>query len=515
MKSIGRGATALGILALTTACGDGSMQPGITTSGSSQNVVDTTPPETTEPVTSGEATAQAREMVTRALSGIADAATQVDDASSFEMVEEVLQADSCPPTLVASDPANPDNPTVTVLEEEDPFSVTETIDEAMRELNTFLLDKVFLDQFVENEDGTTVVYLLDPSVVCDADPECVTELTETPLRLRVRSAEERLYVEVLVGAEQNRAATLVIGDDIIAVEGDLSDVQRVLADLSANDPDAFVPETMEGVVAASLVRNAPGDYTMAWGVTQATHVRYDAGEQEPVDIRYGVSPEAMLLRINGPANQLSAALSYPTIDASAAGSLFCGETSSCGPQELDGTFSYHLAGLSGETTLSPGDSEIDIVNLGLGNEATTVSLNDATLGSLDVNADSGRRLSINAKSVEGGTLVTFSPELDLRLAMALSNLSEGLRMDLPEWLSDEIFDVTLTGESSASVLVPLRNCDGSATEQIRVESGTLSATATSATSSLSVQAGSCIGAVETPADGAHVVDTFEAQVCSF
>jgi len=51
-----------------------------------------------------------------------------------------------------------------------------------------------------------------------------------------------------------------------------------------------------------------------------------------------------------------------------------------------------------------------------------------------VNPNAGRKFSMNFKKTAEGTLVTFDPALDLQVAMAMSNLSDSMRVDMPEWL---------------------------------------------------------------------------------
>jgi hypothetical protein len=129
----------------------------------------------------------------------------------------------------------------------------------------------------------------------------------------------------------------------------------------------------------------------------------------------------------------------------------------------------------------------------------------------------GRKLSVTFKKTTGGTLVTFDPALDIKLAMMLNKLSESLRVDMPVWLGDEIFDVMLGGAPKPSVLIPAPTCDVYGTpiskSEVEVVTGTLSLAATSLATPVTVAAGMCLLPVEGVANNAHPFSQVTSGVC--
>jgi len=78
-----------------------------------------------------------------------------------------------------------------------------------------------------------------------------------------------------------------------------------------------------------------------------------------------------------------------------------------------------------------------------------------------------------------GYLVTFEPALDLGGALAISEFSDQFRLELPSWLSDEVFDLSFGGAPVPSVRVPRRErCptdgsiyEGPARREVRIVEG--------------------------------------------
>jgi hypothetical protein len=221
------------------------------------------------------------------------------------------------------------------------------------------------------------------------------------------------------------------------------------------------------------------------------------------------------LTLNSATNTLGYSVNLGAIDGSVAGAAVC--NSKCGSTEKDGTFSGHFGGYSLNTSVSKGATELTVSNVGLGNDTSYVALNNDRLGSLDVNANNGRKFSMNFKKTDGGTLVTFEPALDIKLALMLNKLSDSMRVDMPSWLSDEIFEVMLGGAAKPSVLIPAPACDsnGNATtkSQLKVVTGELTLSSTSLSSKVDVAAGMCVLPVDGSDSKANPVSRLKAGTC--
>ncbi|HEY5958182.1 MAG TPA: hypothetical protein VIV60_16575, partial [Polyangiaceae bacterium] len=90
--------------------------------------------------------------------------------------------------------------------------------------------------------------------------------------------------------------------------------------------------------------------------------------------------------------------------------------------------------------------------------------------------------------------------LDFKLAMAMTNLSESMRVDMPDWLFNEVFDVSLGGAPKPSILIPAPTCDATGNavkkDQLQVVTGKLALSATSLAQPLEVMTGMCLVPVE-------------------
>jgi hypothetical protein len=150
-------------------------------------------------------------------------------------------------------------------------------------------------------------------------------------------------------------------------------------------------------------------------------------------------------------------------------------------------------------------------------EIAQTVLNSDRLGTLDVNPNNGRNFTVNFKKTADGTLVTFDPVLDIKLALMLNKLSESLRVDMPDWLSNEIFDVMLGGAAKPSVLVPGATCDvsGQSTSksQLKVVTGNLSLSSSSLSSPVNVAAGMCLVPVNGVDSGSNPFSQVQSSTC--
>ena len=101
--------------------------------------------------------------------------------------------------------------------------------------------------------------------------------------------------------------------------------------------------------------------------------------------------------------------------------------------------------------------------------------------------------------------------------MMLNKLSESLRVDMPQWLESEIFDVMLGGAAKPSVLVPAPTCDvyGDVTSksELKVVTGNLSLSESSLPSPVSVAAGMCLLPVDGLDSKANPFSRLRSGIC--
>jgi hypothetical protein len=279
---------------------------------------------------------------------------------------------------------------------------------------------------------------------------------------------------------------------------------------------ADLPDKLAGSVEWSIEKRAAGEFVISSALLSRFELLTGQTKGKPVSVTVQPTTPTSRITINSNTNSIVFSENIGTVDVSAAGSAVCGDLQ-CGAPEETGTFGLHVAGLTGQFATSAGASEVTFSELGLGADTSYLSLNGQKLTQVDLNPSSGRKFSMNFKKTDAGTLVTFEPELDLSVAMAMSNLSETMRVDMPDWLSNEVLDVTLGGAPKPSVLIPAKVCDSSGNlttkDQIEVIAGKLTLDSTSIAAPVEVTAGMCLVPVENTENLTHPMTLVTSGVC--
>ena len=463
------------------------------------------------PLTSTEATAAVNQRVDELLTGLANSTARIDSTGSTAAVSDGLGA------AVGSSSACPaSTPTSGGSADDVPQSTTDGLDDFLRNVVKEVQEHVFRAEFVESEDGKQVVYKMDPVAACDTDATCLQKLTQYPMRFAVTAnSDDTLDVAMLIGEARHNPGTAVLGPTKVSARVNLAVALDVIRLYTDAEDQADLPDRLAGVVAAAVEKRAENDFVISGSLLERFDLLVGQAKGKPVAVTVQPSDPAVQLSINSATNTLGYAANLGAADVQVAGAAVCDDQ--CGTSEQTGTFSGHLGGLSSQFTLTQGATELTFSALGLGNDTAFVALNNEPLGTLDVNANGGRKLSVSFKKVTGGTLVTFDPALDIKLAIMLNKLSESLRVDMPDWLGNEIFDVMLGGAPQPSVLIPTPTCDIYGTpiskNQLQVASGTLSLSASSLAAPVTVAAGMCLLPVDGAAGDAHPFSQVQAGVC--
>jgi hypothetical protein len=460
-------------------------------------------------LTSTQATTVINQHVDDLVTGLANSTGRLDTTGSADPaaggVGAVLgSASACPSTT-------PDTSAGVV-----PSSTTDGLGDLLRDVAKEAQEHVFRPELVEVDDGSQVVYKVDPAVACGSNPSCAQKLTQYPVRFLVTAnADGSLNVALLIGEARHNPATAVLGPQRLSLRANLAEVLDVIRLYTDAQDQQDLPERLGGVVAGTIEKRAESDFAISASILEGFDLLVGQAKGKPVAVTVQPTDPAALLTLNSLTNTLGCAANLGAVDVQIAGTAVCDD--SCGQSEQTGTFSGHLGGVTSQFTLSQGATELTFSALGLGSDTSFVALNNNRLGTLDVNPNNGRKLSVTFKKTAGGTLVTFDPALDLKLAMMLNKLSESLRVDMPAWLGDEIFDVLLGGDPKPSVLIPAPTCDAYGTpvskSEVEVVTGTLSLAATSLPTPVTVTAGMCLLPVDSVASDAHPFTQVAAGVC--
>jgi hypothetical protein len=460
------------------------------------------------PITSAEATVAVNQRVDELIAGLGDSTAQLDMTNSTTAATGNI-VPSCPDVTGSTGGSG--------TADEAPKSATQALDDLMHQIAQEAREHVFRDEFVERQDGNQVIYKVDPASACGTDnPTCVEKLTTNPLRFAVTAnTDGSLNVSLLVGLAQHTPATALLGSNRLSLRVDLAEALAAVRLYVDPEDQADLPEHLVGVVEGAIDKRGPGDFAITSTIVEKLDLMVGQAKGKPVAVTVQPSAPTTQLTINSLTNVLGLSANLGAVDVAVAGAAVCDD--SCGTQEQTGTFSGHLGGLTGAVSVTRGAQELSVAGLGLGSDTSFVSINDGRLGALDVNAQNGRKVTVTFKQTAEGTLVTFDPALDIKLAMTLNKLSDTLRVDMPEWLNDEIFDVMLGGGAKPSVLIPAATCDayGNATtkDQLKVASGTLTLKESSLPSPVTVAAGMCLLPVDTTESQPKPLTQVAAGVC--
>ncbi len=465
------------------------------------------------PLDSTEATATINQRVDQLVSGPGDSAALLDLTGGTTVATgSINQAAGSSSSCSASGSTGGGSS----LGDDATKSTTKALDDLLHRISQEAEDHVFRPEFVEIEDGNQVIYKVDPVAACDTDSACVEKLTKNPLRFAVTAnADDSLNVALLVGEARLNPGTAVLGAKNLSARVDLAKAMDAIRLYVNADDQADFPERLGGVVEGSIEKRAENDFAISGSVIEKFDLLVGQAKGKPVAVTVLPSDPTALLTINSATNTLGYGVSVSAVDVQVAGAAVCNDE--CGDKERTGTFSGHLGGYSGAVTVTKGAQEITVSEVGLGSDTSYVALNGDRLGTLDLNPDHGRKLTVTFKKTTEGTLVTFDPALDIKLALMLNKLSDSLRVDMPDWLSDEIFEVMLGGAAKPSVLIPAATCDASGTStskaQVEVVTGALSLSSSSLVSPVDVAAGMCLVPVDGTDSNANPFSQVKADAC--
>lgn len=469
--------------------------------------------KTQRPIDSTEATAAVNQRVDDLVAGLAKSSAQMDTTDSTTVATQsassIFASSSCGGSSGTASTATNGIDGI-------PKSTTKALDQFLSKAAAEAKEHVFRDELVESNDGNKVVYKVDPVSACGSNPTCVEKLTQNPVRFAVTAnTDDSLNVALLVGQAQHTPGTALLSSTEVSVRANLAEVVDTLRLFATAEDLQDFPDRLSGVVEAAIEKRSENAFALSGSVIEKFDLLVGQAKGKPVAVTVAPSDPTWLLTLDSATNTLGYSVAMGAVDVKVAGAAVCNDQ--CGSKERAGSFTGHLGGYGFQTSISKGATELTVSNIGLGNDTSYVALDNDRLGTLDVNANNGRKFSMNFKKTAEGTLVTFEPALDIKLALMLNKLSDSLRVDMPDWLSDEIFEVMLGGAAKPAVLVPAPSCDayGNATSkgQLEVVAGNLTLSSSSPSARVDVGAGMCLLPVDGASSDANPVSRLKAGTC--
>lgn len=469
-----------------------------------------------EPVSGQQLALTAEQNVERALRGAHQAGSFIADSAVLAKALSSGSKKDCYSTPCAVGTQCPEvdcqpEDAVTVADlQDDRDELGDSIDDLMKVLR----EEVFTPQNLEAEDGDGATYLLGPDTLCEADsasgspvtpgsdaapaPEstldadCVENAQKLQPRLRLSPAGSGVNVALLLTAQRRNPVTFELGSDDVGVVVDLGEIKAAM-DASGESSDSLA--ALSGKVELELHRNAERDYSFRVNVLSPVALGVLDDLQQRVDVALGATSPAFELRLDGNARKVSG--NYHVGALSVHGPLNAfrenfddDEPVAAGTPATEktytGTIDALLAGLDGGVTLSVDGNEdkLALVGLGLGEQASTLKFDGATVAQVDLNPNAGRHFDLALEKVgDEQVAMTFSPTFDLNVLLKLAPLANQLT-NIPAYALDDTLRVWFDGANPRIQSEP---------DQLRVLSGTLKVSSRAVPQAdIEVPSGSCL-----------------------
>ncbi|MGA9524788.1 MAG: hypothetical protein WBV82_25240 [Myxococcaceae bacterium] len=380
----------------------------------------------------------------------------------------------------------------------------------------YLRERIFTEENLEETRGDTLVFRITGEDVCTdgtapADPACVSAFDEYVLRLTARQVNGELQLGIELGEDRAAPLLLHFTRTSVALDVNLGESKKAYQYLyGKTNPGSTpeLPEVLEGVVSIMAAKNGEEDFTVSTSVKQA--VRVEARDAQGHRIAFSTearNPTASLNIVGLDRNEV-------TFD------LDLGRTDVTVPYEdVNGTpvagrsYTFHLGGASLSLFAKQGQNEVSIGNVSLGGETTTLLLDGAPLLTVDLNANSGRRLDLSIVPEGSESAVCrVNPSFELRLGYHLAPLAQdGHEVDASQL--DETYTFTLAGTLPGILPVPANDLTGFP-GGLKVLDGTLTLASDRAPdATVTVNASQCLLS-QTPAEGSHpLLGKFSVGAC--
>ena len=403
----------------------------------------------------------------------------------------------------------------------DDFSFTTETQDAL----DWLLEQIVTEENAEQLDAETVIFPVGPEIVCEEDdmgmrdPDCVETITNNPVRLLVTSeAENSLSMKLELGTDHEQAMSIELDSTSMEVRIDLGAMKLFHDDLELGEGEQIlaVDDKLTGVW-SWRIEVLDGDAVVAtFSFEEDFELEVRSGNASPAtelraakstpSLKLEADPETRIVRFTGDLRMLE--FIFPEDD-------FCEDEATCAAVKA---IAAKLPGLSGVLEFDGETEEIRFTDVSMGESNATLTYGDTTVIRSDLNPEDGRSFTGSIRRAESGDYVMqVQPKIHLALALKLLDTAES-EEDLPDWLEDQLFDVMLSGEPLAEVVLPADEaCVSSDLNAIKVQTGTLTWKETHNGSmtdnTLTVAEGMCMGESSEDGSGLFLNEGLEEIAC--
>ncbi len=380
----------------------------------------------------------------------------------------------------------------------------------------YLRERIFTQENLEETRGDTLVFRITGEDVCTdgtapADPACVSAFDEYVVRLTARKVSGEIQLGIELGEDRAAPLLLRFTRTSVALDVNLGESKKAYQYLySKTNPGASpeLPEVLEGVVSIMAAKNGEEDFTLSTSVKQAVRVEARDGNGQRIAFSTEARDPALSLNIVGrDKNEVTFDLDLGRTDVTLP------YEDGNGVAVAGSSYTFRLGGATLSLFAKQGQNELSIANVSLGGETTSLMVDGQPLLTVDLNANSNRRLDLSIVP-EGSDSAAFrvNPSFELRLGYNLARLAQdGHTVDASEL--NETYTFALTGNVPGILPIPANDLTGFA-GGLKVLDGTLTLTSDKAPdATVTVNASQCLLS-QPPAEGSHpLLGGFSAGAC--
>jgi hypothetical protein len=352
----------------------------------------------------------------------------------------------------------------------------------------------------------------------EVDEGCLEMMEREQPMIRLMEAGDGMNAEILVGQNQEVLMSATLNSQTARFGIELEALSRILKDLASEagedaerDPE-FEGEgegvdfnlEMRGAISLELDTSIDQVATFSFNVDRPISITGQVEGLDEINVNFPAAQDVISISSDSRTPSIRLGLSIPKLTQALSAPLqgeeweYDDETGEerfieAGPLH---EISAVLGGLDLAFNLALVEEGINTtIDVGLGDESSTIHIDNQQVLKVDLNPNHNRQISINldhSQLNEESTMISLASELHaLNIDVDLSSISE---IEAPEWLLNEMYRVAFT--SAAGQLPAVEFLE----EGLKVAAGRLEISADRADISHVAEGGQCIAGVESESE---------------
>jgi hypothetical protein len=352
----------------------------------------------------------------------------------------------------------------------------------------------------------------------ELDEGCLEMMEREQPMIRLMEAGDGMNAEILVGQNQEVLMSATLNSQTARFGIELEALSRILKDLASEagedaerDPE-FEGEgegidfnlEMRGAISLELDTSIDQVATFSFNVDRPISITGQVEGLDEINVNFPAAQDVISISSDSRTPSIRLGLSIPKLTQALSAPLQGEEweyDDETGEERFIEAGPLHeitavLGGLDLAFNLALVEEGINTtIDVGLGDESSTIHIDNQQVLKVDLNPNHNRQISINldhSQLNEESTMISLASELHaLNIDVDLSSISE---IEAPEWLLNEMYRVAFT--SAAGQLPALEFLE----EGLKVAAGRLEISADRADISHVAEGGQCIAGVESESE---------------